>query len=202
MGIIGSPLPGEVQSALHTVGDSPPADGWDNRIAGKETVVANVRFNYQKNIFTLKGLRFLSIRQMQLASFFEVNSGLYLNALSLGGRFSVFNGKTIGNATNTYRLSPYQKNEPKKRVRLTIYFIPQYQFIVQSTALQGLPWLDSPYVITEDVLERNIWMMEVGMNLRFNRFQLSYLVKARSKEFSKYPNQWHTWAGVTMGYTF
>ena len=201
VGIIGSKLPGKVQAAIHTVGESPPAYGWKNRISPKESFILNFRFNQQTNLFTLSGLNFLKLKQLQIASVTEINTGLYLNALSGGLRFSLFNKNNASNSLSTFC---FRKKTKRKHATTSynFYFIPRWQFIIQSTALQGLPWIESPYIITNDVLTRSVWALEGGFNIQFKRMHLSYVIKARSKEFSKYPNNWHNWAGITMGFKF
>lgn len=198
VGIIGSELPGKVQAAIHTVGESPPAHGWQNRISPEENFILNFSFGQQTNLFTLKGFDLLSLNQLQIASVVEANTGLYLNAVSGGFRLSLFNTEATGSSISSLSLKRVSKTK-KRGITYNVYFIPRWQFIVQSTALQGLPWIDSPYIITNDVLKRSIWALEGGFNFQFKKMYLSYVIRARSKEFTKYQKNWHSWAGVTMG---
>lgn len=201
LGIIGSELPGKIQSKLHTVGDSPPTFGWQHRIAEKETFIPNIHFNYQKNIATIGKINVLNFNWIQLGTQYDLNAGLYLNTLAYGIRISAFNHKPLSNSPLYYGSSASDDTE-KRKLRVTTYFNPMFQYVAYNTTLQSLPWLDSPYVITSDLIERGVWMMEAGVNLTYKRFHTSYLFRARSKEFRKFQQEWHTWAGITMGWSF
>lgn len=201
VGLIGSELPGKVQAAIHTVGESPPALGWHNRISATERFVANVHFSEQTNWVALNGINFWGLNRLHLATALEINTGMYLNAIGGGVCVSFFNYATNGNALYNWKVGQL-KAEKEAKIRCTAYFKPQWQFVIQNTGLQGLPWIDSPYVITNDILKREVWMLEGGINLNFKRFFMSYTVRAKSKEFTKYVRRWHSWAGVTMGVNF
>ena len=74
--------------------------------------------------------------------------------------------------------------------------------MAHNTGLQSLPWLDSPYIIEPEIMNRAVWVLEGGFLLTKGRFHAAYKVQSRSKEFKKYVPDWHTWAGLTIGWGF
>ncbi|MCC7452923.1 MAG: DUF2219 family protein [Crocinitomix sp.] len=203
LGIMGSDLPGQVQSFVHQFGESAPANGWINDIAQKETFVPNFRFTYQENLARFKKIRLLPFKWLQIGSVAKLNVGLYLNSISAGLKFSGFNRcPTSGVAFKNFKLRTDLSDEKTDKLKLTYYFQPQLQLIGYTTALQSLPWLNSPYFLTGDLINRAVVMLEAGVNLEYKRFRMSYTVQARTKEFIKYRYDWHSWGGVTMGFSF
>lgn len=205
LGIMGSTLPGKVQAAVHTVGESPPTFGWDHRIAQEEILIPNLRVNYQKNCLTLGRLNATLLDWFQFGSIFELNTGLYVNNLTGGVKISAFNHQPDNLSAKKFRFKPRKDIVPKKRngkIKFMAYFMPQLQLVAQNTSLQSLKWLDSPYTIPTDEMNRHVWILETGVSLKLKRFYLGYMVQARSKEFHKYQEDWHTWAGLTIGSSF
>lgn len=198
LGIMGSPLPGEVQDLIHQVGESKPPSGWGNRLLSTETLIPNLNINYQKTIFRLGEIYVLPINWIEIAEVFKLNAGFYMNNISGGMKVTVFKNPPAYWFQNSSNKDPLMT----KKTRFSAYFMPQIQLVLHNTTLQGLPWLNSPYVITPDLINRHVWMLEAGLTLRHNRFHLNYIIQARSKEFKKYQRDWHTWAGITAGFSF
>lgn len=201
-GIMGSELPGKIQDKIHTIGESPPASGWDNRIAEFETFTPNLRVNYQSNLFTLGQIKPSMVDWIQLGAIYELNTGIFANNLSAGLRLSAFNYKPLG--TSRYNLSVQKNglNKKKRKWHTTFYVNGKLEAVVQNASLQGLQWVKSPYKIPTDEMNRFVWDIEAGINLSKGRFHTSYIVRTRSKEFYKYREDWHTWAGLTLGVSF
>ena len=93
---MGSDFPSKVQDYIHQFGDSPTANGWIHKLAAKETLVPNLRLNYQKNKLTIGPIYSSMIDWIQVTSVLEINGGLYLNAVKGGIKFSGFNHKPKG----------------------------------------------------------------------------------------------------------
>lgn len=201
LGILGSELPGKIQSAVHTVGESPPTFGWDNRIAAKETFIPNFRLTYQEKLLTIGAIEALPFDWVQLGSYFEVNTGLYMNNLTGGLRLSLFNSVPKANSKFKYQLKS-ELAQKAPQFKWTGYFLPQFQMVLQNTTLQSLPWLNSPYTVTPDLMNRAVWILEGGLFTQYKRFHFNYMVQARSKEFVKFQKDWHVWAGITIGASF
>ncbi|NOQ74127.1 MAG: DUF2219 family protein [Crocinitomix sp.] len=204
MGFMGSALPGRIQDSIHTIGDSPPAYGWGNRLAESEVFIPNLKINYQANIFKIGSLRNTIMRWIQLSSVFELNAGLFRNNLIGGFKVSSFNYKSKSSSTYAFNTSLLERNNSgkKKKLRLTTYFSPKIEFVFHNTTLQSLPWIYSPYTVDNYYINRHVVALECGFNLNYNHFHLSYVFQARSKEFKKYSSRWHTWAGITLGFSF
>ncbi len=204
MGFMGSALPGRVQDSIHTIGDSPPAYGWGNRIAESEVFIPNLSINYQANIFNIGRLPITLIRWIQLSNLFELNTGLFRNNIGGGLKISGYNYLPISNSSYSYK--PTEVNEHRRykqrKLRITTYFSSKIELVLHNTTLQSLPWLYSPYAIENKYINRHVFAIECGFNLNYNHFNLSYAFQARSKEFTKYQGNWHTWAGVTLGFSF
>ncbi len=189
LGIIGSEFPGKVQESVHQFGDSAPTNGWQNRIALKETPIPNLRINYQRKFFNpFSFSAFPLLNWFQFSQLFEVNAGLLADDITAGIELKGFN---------------YNQNTVSKdKVKIEVFFAPQWRFVFYNTTLQSLPWLNSAYFITPDVLNRSVWILKGGINLNYKRFHMNYVVQARTKEFKKFKPDWHSWAGVTMGFSF
>lgn len=204
LGVMGSELPGRIQDSIHTLGESPPANGWNNKLAESEVFIPNLKINYQANIWRIGRFKSTIFRWIQIGSVFEVNTGLFRNNFIGGLKISGFNHKPIGKSRFGFfhGITNKNKTQRKKKLKLTTYFSPKYELVLHNTTLQSLPWLYSPYTIENQIMNRRVMSMEVGFNMNFNRFQLSYVFQARSQEFKKYSRNWHTWAAITMGISF
>lgn len=201
LGLMGSQLPGKVQAALHTIGESAPANGWKNKIAPKVFFVPNIKIHYQKSILLLKRFDFLNFKAIQYLHTYRLNTGLYLNNISFGPKIIFYDH--LPQTESIHQIICLK--EPDSRARnhkLSIYFNPQLQLVAYNTSLQGLNWFDSPYTIEHAVLNRHVWILEGGINYSYKRFHLNYTIQAVSKEFKKYPRNWHSWAGINMGFSF
>ena len=201
LGVMGSDFPGKVQEYIHQFGDSPPANGWGNKLAEKETFIPNLRVNYQKNQLIIGPIYSSMIDWIQVTTLFELNAGCYLNAGRGGLKFSGFNHQPKSQSQIAFSPSPIARKRNSKWL-MTTYFTPQFQLVGYNTSLQSLPWLSSPYQIEASIINRYVWILEAGINLSYNRFNITYLVQSRTKEFNKYQHSWHSWGGITMGFTF
>tara|TARA_B110000037_G_scaffold160384_1_gene181092 strand:+ start:3012 stop:4031 length:1020 start_codon:yes stop_codon:yes gene_type:complete len=203
-GFMGSELPGRIQDSIHTIGESPPTYGWGNRLAESEVFTPNLTINYQSNIWLVGRLQSTLYTWIQVGSVFELNAGLFRNNFSGGVKISGFNHKPKG--TSKYGFNPTlvekYRNHKEKKIKLTTYFSPKVEVVFHNTTLQSLPWIYSPYSIESHSINRHVVAIECGFNLNYNHFQLSYIFQARSREFKKYPGNWHTWAGITLGISF
>ncbi len=201
LGLMGSDFPSKVQDYIHQFGDSPTANGWIHKLAAKETLVPNLRLNYQKNKLTIGPIYSSMIDWIQVTSVLEINGGLYLNAVKGGIKFSGFNHKPKG-ASQLEMSTSNETRDRKSKWLITTYVLPQIQLVGYNTSLQSLPWLDSPYKLEANIINRYVWIIEAGINLSYNRFNLTYLVQSRTKEFNKFQQAWHSWGGITMGFSF
>lgn len=201
LGIMGASLPGKIQAALHTIGDSAPANGWHNKIAPKKQLVPNLKVNYQKSIISIQGLYFLNFSHFQYIHNYRMNAGLYLNNISFGPKIMLYNHKPNIASINQIIRKKSPISHPIKH-QISIYFNPQIQLVAYNTSLQGLHWFNSPYVITPDLINRQVWVLEGGINYTYKKFYFNYSIQALSKEFKKYARNWHSWAGVNMGFVF
>ncbi|MFT5821862.1 MAG: hypothetical protein ACI8ZM_003118 [Crocinitomix sp.] len=204
MGFMGSALPGRIQDSIHTIGNSPPAYGWDNRIAESEVFLPNLRINYQANLFSAGRLPTTLIRWVQLSSIFELNTGLFRNNFIGGLKISGYNNLPKSAASHYFSQTPMhkQKRFKRKKLNLTTYFSSKLEMVFHNTTLQSLPWIYSPYTVESQYINRYVIALECGFNLNYNHFHLSYVFRARSREFKKYSRNWHTWAGITLGFSF
>lgn len=201
LGVMGSNFPGKVQGYIHQFGDSPPANGWNNKLASKESFIPNLRLNYQRNKITIGPIYSSMFDWVQIGTVIDVNAGFYLNTVKAGFKISGFNHTPKTASQLTLKTSRPQRSR-KSKWQMTTYFTPQFQLVGYNTSLQSLPWLYSPYSIQTDILNRYVWVIEAGINLTYNHFHLTYLVQSRTKEFNKYQHTWHSWGGVTMGLSF
>ena len=202
LGIMGSELPGKIQDKIHTIGESPPASGWDNRISKDEIFTPNLKINYQSNFLTIGRIDALIIDWIQLGTIYELNAGFFANNFSAGIRLSTYNQNPLSESRYNYKLSKNSERSRKRKLHTTFYLYPRFEAVIQNASLQGLQWIDSPYKIPTDEMNRFVWDIEAGMNLTYGRFHLSYLVRTRSKEFFKYREDWHSWAGISLGFSF
>ena len=138
---------------------------------------------------------------IQVTSVLEINGGLYLNAVKGGIKFSGFNHKPKG-ASQLEMSTSNETRYGKSKWLITTYVLPQIQLVGYNTSLQSLPWLDSPYKLEANIINSYVWIIEAGINLSYNRFNLTYLVQSRTKEFNKFQPAWHSWGGITMGCSF
>lgn len=201
-GMMGALLPGKIQDAVHTIGDSPPTNGWKNRIAQKKRFIPNLKFNYQNTLINITGFDFIGLRWLQFRSIWELQTGLYLNSFS-GGLLIMADNKRPSEKGQFKTIIPQKRAEDEdKKFRFRPYFTGEIRFVAQNTSLQSLPWLDSPFIVAPDHLNRLIWILEGGFMFTRGRFHCAYKVQAHSREYVKYQPDWHTWAGMTLGWAF
>lgn len=199
-GAIGSELPGKAQQYIHQFGESPPANGWPNKLSDSLRFIPNLRINFQKNQFSYGPFRSF-VDWVQIGTVLELNTGLFVNNVKGGIKISGFNHRPQTNSHVTFKrkMTPHVR---KSKWKLTSYFMPQIQLVGHNTSLQGLRWIESPHVIAAEDINRFVWALEGGINLSRKKFHVSYLIQARSKEFKMYQQIWHTWAGITIGFSF
>lgn len=202
LGMMGAELPGKIQEAVHTIGDSPPANGWQNRIAQRKRFIPNLKLNYQNTLFNTGGFDVLGFHWLQLRSIWELQGGLYFNGLSGGLMILADNQKPDeqGQFAPPFIKTGNDDRHPKCRIRP--FFSGELQLVAHNTGLQSLPWMNSPYIIETPIMNRAVWVLEGGIMLTKGRFHAAYKVQSRSKEFKKYIPDWHTWAGMTIGWAF
>ena len=204
-GIMGSELPGKIQELVHTVGDSPPTYGWENRLMSEEVFIPNIRIHYQRNMLTLGEIKPSMFNWFQLTSSFIINTGYFANNIGTGFKANLSTALPNSPAKHTLNLHPFDAHYAKQLERKTIwnvYFSGQIELVGRNTSLQSLPWVNSPYVISRDLVNRHVWTLECGINMTHKRLYMTYYVRARSKEFIKYAKTWHSWASIAIGRSF
>lgn len=201
-GMMGGILPRKIQDAIHTIGDSPPTNGWENRIAQKRRFIPNLKFNYQNTLINITGFDFISLRWLQARTIWELQTGLYYNGISGGLLLMADNKRPIEKGKYKAIIPPNKGNDEGKKYRFRPYVTGEVRLVAQSTSLQSLPWLYSPYIVTPDLINRVVWVGEIGAMITHGRFHFAYKINSHSREFKKYQPNWHTWAGITLGWVF
>lgn len=196
-GVMGSDLPGKIQDKIHTIGDSPPANGWNNKLMNTETILPNFRLIYQRNILIVNHIKPTLFNSFGLKKIHFLNLGYYTSNLGVGLRSSLRSHFDSSEAKHTIQLKKPIKKSSKARWEL--YGQGLLELVGRNTSLQGLPWMDSPYTINRDEIIRHVWTIELGINLNYKQLYLNYHIKARSKEFIKYSKTWHSWASISIG---
>lgn len=205
LGVMGSPLPGQIQGIIHLFGDSPPTNGWENRLMDEETFIPNIRVHYQRNILTIGKIRPLLFNWFQLSKFFVGHLGYYSDNLGAGFRGQFSSNYPTTESKHTINLKPFDKqyaHAEEKQADWSLYFQGWLELVGRNTSLQSLPWMDSPYTIGRDLVNRHVWTIELGVSLNYKKLFMNYYVRARTKEFRKYTNTWHNWASISIGQRF
>jgi hypothetical protein len=198
LGVIGSALPGQVQTILHKIGDSKPPNGWQHRIGTRTIFAPNFRINSQINILSVINFNWATIRQLNLQQVSELNAGLFESNLKYGFRLNGFNYDAQQCAHLTFNHNS-TKSELSK-FRFNPYFSAIAQLVFHNSTLQGLPWITSPYELNADDIYRIVYTFDIGFTLQYRKMFLKYNVKVRSKEFYEFSKDWHTWAGIVFGF--
>lgn len=201
LGVMGSELPGKVQDYIHQFGESPSANGWKNKLADRPYFIPNLHVNYQRNRITVGPINTWFLDWIQIATILDINTGLFMNNLKGGLKISGFNHQPTTASQIRFKTNNCKKT-PKSYWKIGSYISPQVQFVAHNTTLQSLPWFNSPYIITPELVNRVVWAVEAGINMTYKRFHISYVIQSYTKEFTKFQHKWHNWAGVTIGKSF
>ncbi|WP_084274474.1 lipid A-modifier LpxR family protein [Crocinitomix catalasitica] len=205
LGIIGSALPGKVQSALHSIGDSKPTNGWQYKIGNKTTFAPNFKLNITRNLIRVDDLKTLKLDQLIFAHFSEVNAGIYQTNLNYGWQLDAFHLRSKTKAPLKIILhSPFENSKGKKlrQIQINPYILTKIQMVVHNTALEGLPWIKSPYTLNHEDIHRLVLQLEAGLKISYKNLYFKYNIVGRSKEYFEYSRNWHIWAGINLGINF
>ena len=123
LGMMGAELPGKIQEAVHTIGDSPPANGWKNRIAQEKVFIPNLKLNYQNTLLNVGGFHFLGFNWIQFRSLWELQTGLYFNGVSGGLMILADNQAPTEKSRFNFPFLTAQTNmKDKKSTHKTLFF--------------------------------------------------------------------------------
>jgi len=100
------------------------------------------------------------------------------------------------------KLNKKEKVYDRKGVSFNIFFLPQVKYVVHNSTLQGSLIGTNVYKLSGRDIKRYVWNLEGGLNFSAGALNVSYIVQARTQEFKFYAKNWHTFAGIALGFTF
>ncbi|WP_269223339.1 lipid A deacylase LpxR family protein [Flavobacterium sp. IMCC34518] len=180
-GVIGPFASGkEIQTAIHKwIGAQNPL-GWQYQI--KNDVVLNYEIAHEKQL-------------LRLNNYFAINSNAKL-------RLGTMNTNISGGLTTTFGKinSPFISLKNKNKFQLYGYWQGLITAVGYDASLQGgLFNNNSPYVITDQNMERFTFQKNFGIVLHSKTFYLEYYRTDLSKEFKT--GRVHSWGGFRIGFT-
>jgi lipid A 3-O-deacylase len=180
-GIIGPFTSGkEIQTAIHEwIGAQNPL-GWQYQI--ENDVILNYEISHEKQLFRLNDI-------------FAINSNAKL-------RLGTMNTNISGGLTTTFGKinSPFVTSKNKNNFQIYGYWQGLITAVGYDASLQGgLFNKNSPYVITDQNMERFTFQKNFGIVLHSKTFYLEYYRSWLSKEFET--GRTHSWGGFRIGFT-
>ncbi|PZX94985.1 lipid A deacylase LpxR family protein [Flavobacterium aquariorum] len=181
VGIIGPFCSGkEIQSTIHEwIGKDIPL-GWQHQI--QNDLILNYEISHEKELYRLNNL-------------FALNSNAKL-------RLGTMNTNISGGLTTTFGKinSPFTSLKSKNNFQIYGYYQGLVTAVGYDASLQGgLFNQNSPYVITNENMERFTFQKNLGIVLHSKTFYLEYYRSWISKEFET--GRTHSWGGFRIGLT-
>jgi lipid A 3-O-deacylase len=181
LGIIGPFNSGkEIQTMIHKwIGKDAPL-GWQYQI--QNDLILNYEISYEKQLYRLNNL-------------FALNSNAKL-------RLGTMNTNASGGFTTTFGKinSPFISVKNKNNFQIYGYWQGLATAVGYDASLQGgLFNQDSPYVITDQNMERFTFQRNFGIVLHHKKLYLEYYRSWLSKEFET--GRTHSWGGFRIGFT-
>jgi lipid A 3-O-deacylase len=181
-GIIGPFTSGkEIQTVIHKIIGAQNPLGWQYQI--KNDVILNYEIAHEKQLFLLH-------------NFFAINSNTKL-------RLGTMNTNISGGLTTIFGKinSPFVTSKNKNNFQIYGYWQGIITAVGYDASLQGgLINKNSPYVITDQNMERFTFQKNFGIVLHIETFYLEYYRTYLSKEFKT--GRVHSWGGLRIGSTF
>jgi lipid A 3-O-deacylase len=180
LGMIGPAAFGrEMQTEIHEATGNKIPLGWRNQI--QNDVVINYRVDFEKQLLNYK-------------KYFTLQSN---STLQLGTLFT--NASTGINMTAGWLENPFTDNRKGQGFQFYLYAQSRASLIGYDATLQGgLFTNDSPYVISNNQLERVTAQLDYGLVMKAGAVYLEYSRVVSSKEFETGRNA--KWGGIKIGY--
>lgn len=181
LGIIGPFNSGkEIQTMIHKwIGKDIPL-GWQYQI--QNDLILNYEISHEKQLYRLNNL-------------FALNSNAKL-------RLGTMNTKISGGLTTTFGKinSPFISVKTKNNFQIYGYWQGLVTAVGYDASLQGgLFNKNSPYIITNQNMERFTFQRNFGIVLHHKKLYLEYYRSWLSKEFET--GETHSWGGFRIGFT-
>ena len=181
IGIIGPYALGrEIQTEIHEWISGTTPYGWQYQI--QNDLILNYEISHEKQLYRLNNL-------------FALNSNAKL-------RLGTLNTNISGGLTTTFGKinSPFVSLKNKNNFQIYGYWQGLVTVVGYDASLQGgLFNQNSPYVITNENMERFTFQKNFGIVLHSKTFYLEYSRSALSKEFKT--GRTHKWGGFRIGFT-
>ncbi|WP_281322436.1 lipid A deacylase LpxR family protein [Flavobacterium aestivum] len=181
IGIIGPfALGKEIQTEIHEWINHKIPHGWEYQI--KNDLILNYDISHEKELYRFNNL-------------FALNSNSKL-------RLGTMNTNISGGLTTTFGKinSPFIALKNKNNVQIYLYCQGLVTAVGYDASLQGgLFNQSSPYVITDQNMERFTFQSNFGIVLRRKTFYFEYCHSELTKEFKT--GEAHRWGGFRIGFT-